>query len=559
MNFVAMTPDKTKELNRIAESYRKPYTEFIDGLSEIYGDSEFWWDTSLASRNTFLCECFLNVCTLRLVLDGVSRNAPEEIVVANEALRQAVLDNVKGIAVHVGNRPKGIKAFLKQSHRIRSEYAFYQFRKHIQASQRYRRNESLADFQGREIILIGTYRVPAETRNGTFQDRYFPGLTENSDKDIVFLSMFSGVQDTEKTLFDVIHDRNDHICIEDWVTEQDLREVRSYTRWCRSIKIRSCYFDGMDVTALVENALQTGGWDNNAMLGIARGNVLCRIVEQWGLKIKCLIDWYEGQPSSNAMIRRFRAKFPDVPTVACSPFPYEENLLSLYPSKLQMKKKIVPEYFSVMGRAWKKQVRQFSADVKCVVGPSLRHNGIWETAAKESSERKGVLLVLPIFEDCSAQLLTAFGETIQGLDILTIGPIYIKNHPVNQGHRISDYGVSESLFSGGDITYLSGDIHEALRGRKMVVLAKTTSTLEVMLSGAYTINFIPAGELSAVSLPKEARSKITVAYTAEDLRGCFQLPKAGLSTAETERFRDDLFTRVDRETVADFLALQPVS
>lgn len=558
MNFVAMTPDKTKELNRIAERYRKPYTEFIDELSEIYGDSEFWWDTPLASRNTFLCACFLNVCTLRLVLDGVSRNAPKELVVANEALRQAVLENVTGIAVHVGNHPKGIKAFLKQSHRIRSEYAFYQFRKHIQASQRYRRNESLAEFQGREIILVGTYRVPAEARNGMFQDRYFSGLTENSDKDIVFLSMFSGVQDTEKTLFDVIHDRNDHICIEDWVAEQDLREIRSYIRWCRSIKIQPCCFDGMDITALVENALQAGGWDGNAMLGIARGNALCRIVEQWGLKIKCLMDWYEGQPSSNAMIRRFRKKFPDVPTVACAPFPYEENLLSLYPSARQVAGKVVPAYFSVMGQVWKKQVRQFSNDVKCVVGPSLRHNGIWETAAKESSERKGVLLVLPIFEDCSAQLLTAFGEAIQGLDISKIGPIYIKSHPVNQGHRISDYGVSEAMFYGGDITYLSGNINEALRGKKMVVLTETTSTLEVMLSGAYTINFIPAGELSAVCVPEEVRSKIAIAYTAQDLRAFLKSPQKGLSPEEVEQLREKAFTRVNRETVADFLALRPV-
>lgn len=554
MDFVAMTPDMTRQLNHIAEQYRKPYTEFIDELSDIYDDETgFWWDTPLVSRNAYLCECFLHICILRLIIDEVSHKKPDKIFVANDALQQAVLDNIKGIAVRIGNGHRGIKAFLKQNHWIRSEYEFYHFQKYIRILRGFRQSESLTDFQGREIVLVGTYRISAETRNGILQDRYFPGLIENSDKDVVFLSMFSGARNTEKTLFDVIHGRKDHICIEDWVTDRDFREIRSYIRWCRSIKIQPCHFDGMDVTALVERALRVGGWDNNVMLGIARGTALCRMVEQWGLKIKSLIDWYEGQPSSNAMIRRFRAKYPDVPTVACSPFPYEENLLSLFPSERQIERKVVPEYFSVMGQAWERQICQFSNKVKCVTVPSFRHQDVWDDAIETSTERKGLLVVLSLFEDCSAQLLAALGAAINGMDSASIGPIYIKNHPVHQAHRISDYGVEESLFQGWEVIYLFSDIHEALCGKKVVVLTKTTSTLEVMLSGTYVINFIPRGDLSMVSLPEEARKKITIVYSAEELRDCLQATPERLSAAEVEELREVSFTRVNRETINVFL------
>lgn len=561
MDCTAMTSQMTRDLNDIAEKYRKPYTKYIDELSERYNDeSGFWWDTPLASRNTYFCQCFWDICVLRLILDYVSRHNAKQIIVGNNALRQAVLDNMKDYMVHITAQKKyGFKATLKRSHWIRSEYNFYHFQKRIRTLQKYRRNATLASFYGRELTLVSTYRVPAEIGTGVLQDRYFPGMKENTDEDIVFLAL--SVFDSEaegKWLLDVLHASEDHICIEDWIEPNDFKEVREYIRWCRKVSVPQCMFDGMDVTALVKEALRIGASDNNAMYGIVKGRALCRLVEQYDLKIKCLIDWYEGQPSSNAMVRRFRKKFPDVPTVACSHFPYGENWLSLFPSKLQVEKKVVPEYFSVMGKAWKAQITQFGKDVKCITVPSFRHSNLFETKEEEPFERKGILLVLPYFIDAATQMLRAFGEAIQELNSKRIGPIYIKNHPVNQNMRLSDYGIREEVFQDWDVTYLKGDMYKALQGKAVAILSKTTSTLEAMLSGVYTINFIPAGELSEVSLPEVARSKITIAYTAKDLRACLRSPQKGLSPEEVEQLCEAAFTRVNRENVADFLELRPM-
>ncbi len=564
IDLTAMTPEMTRELNRIAEQYRTPYTEFIDGLSEQFADAKFWWDTPLASRNTFICRNFLDICILRLAMNLARKGRRIKCIVRERRIRQALRDNLGVRSIPSTSSVKsGFKAKLKEKifgySWASSEYAFYTFQRRIRKMQKWYGKGSLETFRGRELTLVSTYRVPAEVRTGVLQDRYFSGLKENSDEDIVFLAF--SVFDSEaegKLLSDVLHASEDHICIEDWIEPDDFREVREYIRWCRKVSVPQCTFEGMDVTALVKEALRTGASNDNAMWGIVKGRALCRLVEQYGLKIKCLIDWHEGQPSSNAMIRRFRAKYPAVPTVACLPFPYEENLLSLHPSERQVASSIVPEYFTVMGRAWKKQMCQFSKDVKCVAVPSFRHQGIWDDTIEAAMERKGILLILSYFVDCSTQLLTAFGEAIRGFDSANIGPIYIKNHPVNQGHHISDYGVSESFFLGWDIIYISGDINKALHGKKMVVLAKTTSTMEVMLSGAYTINYIPVGELSMVSLPENARQKITIAYNAEDLRDCLRGQEKGLSAAEVNKMREESFTRVNGETVADFLNLRAV-
>ena len=558
IDLTAMTPEMTRDLNRIAERYRKPYTEFIDGLSERFADAKFWWDTPLASRNTFICRNFLDICLLRLAMDIVNQGRMSEWVVHNIGMRLALKDNLGACNIRVASSLQGFKAKMKEvllgSPWISSEYAFYSFQRRIRKMQTWHNKKSLDAFLGRELTLVSTYRVPAEIRTGMLQDRYFSGLKGTSDEDIVFLAL--SVFDSEaegKQLFDVLHATEDHICIEEWIEPNDFQEVRKYIWWCRNVGVPQCTFDGMDVTALVKEALRNGAADENTMYGIVKGRALCRLLEQQELHIKCLVDWYEGQPSSNAMIRRFRAKYPDVSTVACSPFPYEENLLSLFPSERQIEKKVVPEYFSVMGQAWESQIYQFSNKVKCVTVPSFRHQEVWADVIETSTERKGLLVVLSLFEDCSAQLLAALGSAINGMDSASIGPIYIKNHPVHQAHHISDYGVEESLFQGWDVIYLFGDIHEALCDKKVVVLTKTTSTLEIMLSGAYVINFIPRGDLSMVSLPEGARKKITVAYSAEELRDCLQATPERLSAAEVEELREVSFTRVNRQTINGFL------
>lgn len=552
VDFYSMSPEMTKDLNNIAEKYRKPYTEFIDELSDLYDDDTgFWWDTPLASRNVYLSWCFQDICVLRLILDYASKFDLDEIVVSCDEIKEAVMCNRKDMRIHVPARGR----HNRELYLNRTNQEFCQFQKKISDIQKYRRNEHLDEFQGRDIILVGTYRIAAETKDGVLRDRYFSGLQENCDEDIVFLSTCGTIQKGEKQLLDVLHDMDNHICMEDWVEKQDFREIQRYIQWSQSVKVLPCSFDGMDVTSLIEAALLAGSGSQNVMYGIARGEALCRIVDRYELNIKCLMDWFEGQPSSHATIRRFRKKYPNIPTVACSQFPYGENNLGQYPSARQIEKNIVPKCFGVLGKIWVNQVCQFSKHLKCVIIPSFRHNHVFLKKKDMSLERKGILLILPIFKDCSTQLLEAFGEAIQGLNARSVGPIYIKNHPVNQNMRYSDYGVNENLFRNFDVSYLTGDIADAMEGKAIVILSKTTSTLETMLSGVYTVSFVPNGDLVTTALPDVVKENVKISYNAEDLRACLQFPQRGLSSKKIDWFREMSFTQVNRKTVTEFLQL----
>ncbi len=565
IDLTAMTPEMTRELNRIAEGYRKPYTEFIDRLSEQFANSKFWWDTPLVSRNIHICRNFLDICLLRLAMDIASQGHPTGWIVHEQGMQQALKDNLGARDIQVASdaqlgRKAKIKEKILRSPLAASEYAFYAFQRRIRNIQKWHGKKSLDAFRGRELTLVSTYRVPAEVKNGVLQDRYFPGLKENSDEDIVFFAHpVFGNEAEGKQLLDVLHVSDDHICIYDWIEPNDFGEVRKYIRWCRNASVPQCTFDGMDVTALVKEAFRTGAADNNTMYGIVKGRVLCRLVEQYDLKIKCLIDWYEGQPSSNAMILRFRKKFPHVPTVGCETWSLEEKWLSLFPSKRQVEKRVVPEYFGVMGRGWVNPIRQFCRDVKCIVAPSFRNQAVFDVApVDEVDNRRGILLVLSYFKDCTVELLQTLGKALQGMNGADIGPLYIKNHPTNQRWKLSDYGIPDDMFQGWDITYLAGDIYDALRGKAIVILCKSTSTLEIVLSGAYTVNFIPKGEISMVAIPEKVRDKVTIAYDAEDLRAAIKTGKEGLKGTGADQLREASFVRCNRDTVGAFLALREI-
>lgn len=557
VDLTSMSPDNTRELNQIAQNLRKTYTEFIDSLSISYGEEPFWWDTPLVSRNPHICACFYDICLLKLALNIIDREHPHVLVVPKQQHKKAIEKNVTRYMPKI-IVAEGFKSRIKR--RIVAKYSYYSFRRYIENLQE-PDCSAMQKFQGRNLTLASSPMIPFEIKDGKYTSRYYPGLLDYSSTDVVLLLHFTfdKLQNRIKSYVPCsILVRKDLLFFEQYADMSAFKEIEDYTRWCRHFRVDSCLFDGMEVGELLNDALVDGGQDITAMKGILWGRSICRLVEQYDLKINCLIDWYEGQSSSNAMIRRFREKFPDVPTVACSHFPYGENWLSLFPSERQVEKKVVPEYFSLMGKAWENQIHQFSKDVKCIATPSFRHSKIFEMEMQENLERKGVLLVLPYFTDVATQMLRAFGEATRGMEPASIGPVYIKNHPTNQNFRLSDYGIEDALFRNWDVFYLNGDLFMALHGKKVAILSKTTSTLEVMLSGAYTINFIPAGDLTAVSLPKEVESKVTVAYNADDLRSCLITSKRGLSWEEINSLRESSFTKVNHETVADFLALRTI-
>lgn len=560
IDLTLMTPGMTRELNRIAESYRLKYTKFIDRLSDIYGKSEFWWDTPLASRNIYLCSCFKDICILRLALNLLERYRPDVLIVPDIVIKTAIMDslhtsNTKVIVKAV--KKSSIKEGLKSNCLLLGAVQVFRLKKKLRFIKNYKREFMDWNFQGKEAVIVSTPRIPYEVKKGRLYDRYFSGLKENSCENLLFFAHCSFSNQSEGArLLDMLLHRDDTVCFERYIRKEDFHEVYKYLYWMAKINVKKAFFDRMNVTAIVKAAVKNGCAFENTAVGILMGNVLCRLTGEHGLKVRKLVEWYEGQASSNAMIRRFRKRYPQIPTAAYVLSPCGENNLGLYPSVKQRKKNIVPEYFAVQGPPWAASVRQFDRHVKCIPAPSFRFQNVFyaETVFEEGEKRKGILLVLPYQCDSARRMLEEVSAAVRNT-----GPqhIYVKNHPVRAGMKIKDYGIKEGAFANCRVTYVTSNLSEAAAGREMAVLSMTTSSLEVLMTGIRVISYIPPGELTYLCVPEKLASDINIAFNARDIEDYIR-KKKGLPEKTAERVRNECFIEVNRETVKNFLDLIPV-
>lgn len=415
INFCEMSPGMTKRLNEIAESYQVKFTEFVDEMSLKYNSSPFWQFTPLASRNTAVCNCFYEVCLLKLILEEIARTKSGQILVPTLSLQKAVTENLAinaHIQVFVQDGRKNLKNRLKSNPKIHYAYTLNLLKKRIQAVQKAAGVKNMLNVSKKDITLVCTYCISSQFKSGVYQDRYFQGLAENTDENIVyFVHLDFHTIKEGRMLARNVAAVSDTIIFEQFIEEQDYRKVRQYCRWCLGFSASGYRMDEMDITALVNHAVTLGASNLNAMYGVLKAVVLLRLAKTDKLRIKKIIDWYEGQPSSNGWICMFRKKHPQIPTIAYVMSPCPENNLALYPTKLQVREHYVPEYYAVQGSGWKMMVRQFERCVKCIPAPSFRYQNVFDIAygqSCENKEREGVLLVLSHSKEASAHLLKVF-------------------------------------------------------------------------------------------------------------------------------------------------------
>lgn len=547
IDFTQLSPELTKELNCIVDDIGESYTEFIDELSRLYGDCGYWWDTRLASRNRFLSSSYDNIGKLMLV-DKIEKNNPVEVVSDDEYLCKCIKRNLKreeSTVKCIAKRPNFLFDYLRK---IKYEYRFC---KEIECFSKMPKTSLTISEE--PFFLIVTPVIYDEIKNGFLEDRYFQGLKEYSDCKVVYaLDPVFNSQYEVKQLEHISAQLEDCFIIPQYFDKTDYSEAKNYINWCNQFVANNLSFMGCEVSALALQDVSNSGRDlNHCVRGVLSSLALCRFIKKYEENIKGIIFWYEGQPCSISSVRRIRNQFPNIKTLAYGLSPCIKNHWGLYPSKMQEKSKVVPEYYSVQGVAWVRLMRQFCSNVNLVLAPSFRYKSIFEKN-DISEERNGVVLVLPytihvaktFLEMCLAAISKAgFKETI-----------YIKNHPTNSSYTISKYGLNiAELGVDNEIEYLTCSMGDALNGKRMAILTETTSFLEIAKSGIRTVQMVMPGRLCFNCIPDKYDSYFDVCYTMDDLTETFKY----LEESNTNDFIDsmiyDCFSPVNKSTVGAFL------
>lgn len=556
INLCSMTPGLTKGLNIIAEQSRQEFTSFVDRLSLGYKDNPYWWATPLACRDTDISDFYLNFCKVKLAARCIRKGYADQAVVPTWAMKRAIERNIDAGSAKVAVRLDKKEAIKGMLHRLYAFYVRLKFRHRVELTKRAAGIPDLSRLNGK-TILVDKYMIPSQFKNGEYTDRYFHGLRENTQENVLFLTQSDFNSSREgRILAKNVAQRKECILMEQFARREDYKKVREYSRQCRSFRFHSCKMGGLDITDLIQHEMRKAESNLTSMYGIVKAAASCRLIEEYGLKVKEFISWDEGKPSNNAVYRELRKRYK-FPTVAYVTSPCMENHLSKYPSPIQVEEKCVAEYYAVQGREWIAPVRQFEPSVKCIKAPSFRYQYVFGIdIGIPGRRREGIILILPFDVQASAQLMRCFFHAAKGMDGIKAE---IKNHPANDSLLLDGYGIKPEECSHIKLSFVSGKLLDAVKGKEMAILCEDTSNLEVILSGIFTVSYIVRGRLGCLCLPPDMDVPVNIAYGPEDIRE-FILNKEGvkLDKSKLKEIRNGAFTDVNRETVSGFLDLEEI-
>ena len=272
---------------------------------------------------------------------------------------------------------------------------------------------------------------------------------------------------------------------------RDCLKVFSLSRKFRKLNIDNLRWGSVEVDDLIRESFQSDTRSVNVMDGLMN-YCLMRNLKKEGRKIGHLIEWYEGQPSSNGLFFGYHKFYRGKNSVGYTGLPVTRNMMGVSPAIEQAKYGGCPDTISVIGEGYKELIQQFNPDFRVICVPSFRMDSIWKIHREGVAETGGLkseelLLVLPSGRSMCRKMLNAVFASLDSFTEKKKYSIIIKNHPDNLKLTVDDYGVDSRNFSVG---YVEGDLLKTASGKAGVIVSAEGSTLlELLVRGVNVIVF----------------------------------------------------------------------
>lgn len=518
LDLCHMTIEDTKRVNELLDEYSEKYTEFVDDLSVEHDSCKFWWVTAFASRNIYLSKAYWNICMVLYAIERIQNDAALEIIQTDK--REVGI----AISIYVRKRKElnhlKVKYLSKKKagcHKLILLYDYFKiiFRK-LRIKQKV--NELSKDqisLPDKEIVLLEENIIAASCANGKFFSRDFTNLLKYTDENIYILphihvenrneygKIIQCLNNTDNYRFLY---RENFVCIFDYI------KMLQYPFLCFKWGKKRYFFEDLDVSEIIKSDLLQGITllnSVNALLGYCAINSMKRK----GINIKALVGWYEGQPSSSGIFMAYRRNYPNGRSTGYIGIPTDEKYISRYPSKEQVRQKVVPEAISVISNIYKNLPCKYAGNVKVKLCPSFRIN-ISNEFNENVEKQKIIFCTLPITIIESQNIISMLEAISQDLnDFLII----IKNHPYNREWQLENYNVKSVSFN----YVFSTDSFEKLVNRAMIVITSSPSTtgVETLLYGKKTIVIAVPGRITASCIPASISDALyRVVYGEKELK-----------------------------------------
>jgi len=554
-------------LDEIARDLRRPFTEFIERLSEPHGRNIDWWVTPVASRNTFASSLFFQCCQLMLAR-RIAQSDPgvREITVDSPALartlRNALAIRRGDVRVHArqGRWRGGLKLLARMAFRLVAAC----FRCLGQATfARVHAVRSTVPLQ-HGLILIDTF-LYSDSLDQAYRDRHYPGLAEclgpAERGRVFFVPTYYRIRNYSRLFRRLRRSETNFLIKEDYLRWRDYGFALAHPFRLLRFRVDSCNFQGIEVALLINDALMESFASSGTIEGLLRYRFARRLAER-GVRVKLAIDWFENQEldhGSNAGLREF---LPETVVVGYQGFVVPKTYLCLFPTRQEAALRLVPHKVAVMGPALATGPREFCPDIEVIVAPAFRFTSIGQE--RRATPRTGpltILVPLPFLDRESEHILSLLGAALS----LLARPerkrwrVLVKPHPIAGAAHVTA-SLRNSTRSGFEI--VSGDIEGLLRNADVLVSNASSVCVHSLVCGVPVAVVGNSRGLTQNPIPDWVENHMwALCHSAEDLGSALdRLARRDEATLQryhttARALREGCVEPVTPETVARFLGL----
>lgn len=550
-------------LDEIALELRRPFVEFTTELSTHFGDNIDWWITPIACRNTYSDDFFLKLCQLRLI---------HRLVSQSENISEVIVDNPNIASLLISSFPqqfrvicstsrryfifkRGIIVFYKFLLAVYSCLARFSFSKLVPRSRR-------ADIPSAPISFIETIIYPESIQRGVFKDRHYPGLLEclndNEAKLIYWAPYYYGVKNYFRLFLDIRSCRDNFLIAEDYLTWRDYLFALLHIIRGSQLKFSSCFFMGMDVTALVFESHLSGLANGGSIEALLRYRFIYRLREA-GILLSHAVDWFENQEVDHGAILALRTFYPDIFITGYQGFFASPVYLCMFPIKIEQEFNFLPHKVSVVSPCLISAVKEFNSDLRVLTAPAFRFYKEF-SVVKSKNQRLVLFVPLPAMGrdvEIILSLMVEFFSRFPSWRARCL--VQVKFHP-----SFSEKSICRmiSLVGFSFFEIVNDDFENLLCNADILVGAASSSCVEAIVRGVAVIIVGSRGAITQNPLPSVLASCLwSVCYSFEDVARFIEsylILRSKKETCYNAEFMSNFFCETSSEAVRKFIKIDSI-
>ncbi len=481
------------ELQKIADSLRQPYLDYIGKLS-LENNSILWWVGSLSEKNPWVSKTFLYACYVRLFKALLDSSGQEALVFfgENRALRECLVKNIADCDKYEIHRLEPLSDAMLEP--LRHALGMVVYKGYFVARSIYRR--SLARYyrlnqfpQGKppekeETVLLQNWVDQRSfDASGHYRDSYFGGLAQHlksKGKRVVVVPHILPTVSYRQTLKKMVSGSEVFLVPEASLSISDI--FRVLVRAMRNPPARKLYpaLAGIDVSEIIQDEFSR----DRRGISMASSLLLYEVVRSWkkaGIPIDTFIYAYENQIWEKAYCMALREFYPSAKIIGYQHATVPKMLLNYFFSRAELPVLPSPDRVITTGRYTEKLFKESGYDPeKVVCGGAIRYASLKDRGKEARVKKKAshpVILVTPSIDrnetvEMGWKVFKAFGQMGQY-------KVVLKFHPDCPYQRIAgDLGPLPKHFVVSD-----RPVGELLRESSLLLYSSSATCIEALALG----------------------------------------------------------------------------